>query len=341
MHGGCLLGRKFSADVLILGSGPAGYTAAIYAARGGRKTVLVSGSQPGGQLTMTTEVENYPGFAKPILGPTLMEEMALQAQHSGAQLVSDVIISAQLDGKLSLLQGQEGACYEAKALVVATGASANWLGLPSEETFRGFGVSACATCDGAFYRNQDILVVGGGSMAVEEAIYLSSLARKVYIAHRRDSFRAEKILIERLLARPNVEVLWNTVLDEIVGEQGILNPVVTGVVVSNVQTKVKQNLSLKGVFIAIGHTPNTALFKDTLSLDEKGYIQVSPGTTKTNIEGVFAAGDVMDSHYQQAVTAAGTGCMAALDALAFLDKTVFFLKRFFSFAFFFLLFVLC
>lgn len=305
-------------QLLVLGSGPAGLTAAIYAARAGRKPLLVRGMQPGGQLTITTDVENYPGFAEPIMGPWLMEQMEKQAEHVGTQLIYDHIQSVDLSKRPFTCIGESGDTYLADTLVIATGATAKWLGIPSEQTYSGFGVSACATCDGPFFKNQKVFVVGGGNSAVEEALYLSNIASHVTVIHRRESFRAEKILQDRLLAKPNVTVLWNSVLEEITGEQ---NPNrVTGVRISNVKTGDITTHPADGVFIAIGHAPNTELFKGQLEMDATGYLITAPDSTKTTIEGVYAAGDVQDSVYRQAVTAAGTGCMAALEAERFLNE---------------------
>jgi thioredoxin reductase (NADPH) len=299
--------------VLILGSGPAGYTAAIYAARANLKPMLVQGIQPGGQLTITTDVENYPGFADVIQGPWLMEQMQTQAEHVGTQLFFDTVVEVDLRRRPFLCIGDSGDRYEADALVIATGASARWLGLPSEESFRGGGVSACATCDGFFFRNKEVVVVGGGNTAVEEALYLTHHASKVTVIHRRDAFRAEKILQDRLARNPKVSVLWDHVVEEILGETAPA-PLVKAVRVRNVKTGATRELATDGVFIAIGHSPNTELFKGQLAMDSEGYIITKPDSTATDIDGVFAAGDVQDKIFRQAVTAAGTGCMAALEA---------------------------
>jgi thioredoxin reductase (NADPH) len=310
--------------VLILGSGPAGYTAAIYAARASLKPMLVQGIQPGGQLTITTDVENYPGFADVIQGPWLMEQMQKQAEHVGTQLFFDTIVEVKLDKRPFVCIGDSGDRYEADALIISTGATAKWLGLPTEESFRGGGVSACATCDGFFFRNKEVVVVGGGNTAVEEALYLTHHASKVTLVHRRDNFRAEKILQDRLFKNPKVTVLWDHALQEITGERTPA-PLVTGVRLKNVKTGVEQSLSTDGVFIAIGHSPNTELFKGKLAMDGEGYLVTRPDSTATDIEGVYAAGDVQDKIFRQAVTAAGTGCMAALEAekwLATLDARV-------------------
>ena len=299
--------------VLILGSGPAGYTAAIYAARANLKPMLVQGIQPGGQLTITTDVENYPGFADVIQGPWLMEQMQKQAEHVGTQLFFGTVVEVDLRRRPFVCLGDSGDRYEADALIVSTGASARWLGLPSEESFRGGGVSACATCDGFFFRNREVVVVGGGNTAVEEALYLTHHASRVTVIHRRDAFRAEKILQDRLARNPKVSVLWDHVVEEILGETEPA-PLVKAVRVKNVKTGATKELVTDGVFIAIGHSPNTELFKGQLAMDSEGYIITKPDSTATDIDGVFAAGDVQDKVFRQAVTAAGTGCMAALEA---------------------------
>jgi thioredoxin reductase (NADPH) len=300
------------APIIIIGSGPAGYTAAIYAARAMRKPLLIAGLQPGGQLTITTDVENYPGFAETIQGPWLMEQMRAQALHVGTEIVEDIIASVDLSKRPFRLVGDGGQIYTADAVIIATGAQAKWLGLPSEQKFQGFGVSACATCDGFFYRGKDVLVVGGGNTAVEEALYLTNFASKVTVVHRRDSFRAEKILQERLMAHPKVEIVWDSAVHEVVGTDEPLG--VTAVKLKNVKTGAITEKAVHGLFVAIGHAPATDIFKGQVKMRENGYIEVEPGTTKTNIPGVFAAGDVADETYRQAVTAAGLGCMAALEA---------------------------
>jgi thioredoxin reductase (NADPH) len=300
------------ARLIIVGSGPAGYTAAIYAARAMLKPMLIAGFEAGGQLMITTDVENYPGFADPIQGPWLMEQMRLQAEHVGADLVSDHIVQAELGQRPFRLTGDSGRVYTADALIVATGAKAQWLGEPSEEKFKGFGVSACATCDGFFFRNKNVVVVGGGNSAVEEALYLSHIAAKVTLVHRRDALRSERILQERLFARPNVELRWNSVIDEICGSENPLS--VESVRLKNIVTGALEEIPVDGVFVAIGHKPATELFLGQIELKANGYIQTAPDSTATNIEGVFAAGDVADDKYRQAVTAAGLGCMAALEA---------------------------
>lgn len=300
------------ARVMIVGSGPAGYTAAIYAARAMLEPVLVSGMQAGGQLMITTDVENYPGFADVIQGPWLMEQMRAQAEHMGTRMVSDHIARVDLSQRPFRLWGDGGETYSCDALIIATGAQAKWLGLPSEQAFQGFGVSACATCDGFFFRNKEVVVVGGGNTAVEEALYLANLASKVTLVHRRDSLRAEKVMQDRLFKHPKVEVVWNSEIAEICG--GTQPPNVTHVALRNLKTGTASELKADGVFIAIGHKPATELFAGQLAMNETGYLDVEPGTSRTNVEGVFAAGDVTDEHYRQAVTAAGMGCMAALDA---------------------------
>ena len=305
------------APVIIIGSGPAGYTAAIYAARALRKPMLISGLQPGGQLTITTDVENYPGFADVIQGPWLMEQMRAQAKHVGTEMVDDTIVKAELGQRPFKLTGDSGQIYLADTLIIATGAQAKWLGLPAEQKFQGFGVSACATCDGFFFRGKDVAVIGGGNSAVEEALYLANLARKVTVVHRRDTFKAERILQDRLFAHPSVEVVWDSALDDIVGGEDPLG--VTGIIIRNVKTGAREERAVDGVFVAIGHAPATELFKGQVDMKDNGYIKVKPGTTSTNITGVFAAGDVADDTYRQAVTAAGLGCMAALEADRFLS----------------------
>jgi thioredoxin reductase (NADPH) len=302
--------------VLILGSGPAGLTAAIYAARANLAPFVIAGMQPGGQMTITTDVENYPGFPDVIQGPWLMEQMQKQAEHVGTTFMHDLIVSIDLSKRPFRCVGDSGDVYYGDTLVVATGAQARWLGLPSEKQFQGFGVSACATCDGFFFRGKDVAVVGGGNTAVEEALYLTNHATKVTLIHRRDSLRAEKILQKRLFDHPKIKVIWDSAIDEVVGKS---NPNgVTGVRVRNLKNDAVSDLSIEGLFIAIGHTPNTELFKGVLDMDENGYLVTAADSTRTNIPGVFACGDVQDHVYRQAVTAAGTGCMAALEADRFL-----------------------
>ena len=304
--------------LLILGAGPAGYTAAIYAARAGLSPLVVAGMQPGGQLTITTEVENFPGFAQPIQGPWLMEQMREQAEHVGARIQHDLITAVDLSQRPFRCTGDSGDTYEAEALVIATGAQAKWLGIPGEKELSGFGVSACATCDGFFYRGKDVAVIGGGNSAVEEALYLANLARSVTLIHRRDTLRAERILQQRLFAKPNVTVLWNTVTEEVLAETGGRAPVARGLRLRDAKTGETREMAVDGVFVAIGHAPATALFKGQLEMDGEGYLVTAPDSTRTSLEGVFAAGDVQDRIYRQAVTAAGTGCMAALEAEKFL-----------------------
>ncbi len=304
------------AKVVIIGSGAAGYTAAIYSARAMLEPVLIEGLQPGGQMTITTDVENYPGFADVIQGPWLMEQMRAQAEHVGTQIVSDLIVKADLSKRPFTLTGDSGAVYTADAVIIATGASAKWLGLPSEEELKGFGVSACATCDGFFYRGKEVAVIGGGNTAVEEALFLTNFATKVTLVHRRDELRAEKIMQERLFKNPKITVLWDSVLEEILGEGEPKG--VTGVKIKNVKTGEVAELAADGVFIAIGHAPATELFADQLPTKAGGYLVTAPDSTATAIPGVFAAGDVTDHVYRQAVTAAGMGCMAALEAERFL-----------------------
>jgi thioredoxin reductase (NADPH) len=298
--------------LLILGSGPAGYTAAIYAARAMLKPLIIQGNQPGGQLTITTEVENFPGFAKAIQGPWLMEEMQAQALHVGTDIVMDHITRVDLGQRPFRLFGESGDTYSCDTLVICTGAQARWLGLPSEAAFQGHGVSACATCDGFFYKGREVIVVGGGNSAVEEALFLTKFAKRVTLIHRRDSVRAEKILQERLFKNPKVEVIWDTTIEEITGTQE--PKAVTGVRLKNVKTGIVSTRAVDGVFIAIGHAPATQLFVDQLPITPSGYLITKPDSTATAIPGVFAAGDVKDEVFRQAVTAAGMGCMAALEA---------------------------
>ncbi len=303
--------------VLIIGSGPAGYTAAIYAARAMLRPTLVAGLQQGGQLTITTDVENYPGFAEPIQGPWLMEQMLKQAEHVGANIVNDIIVSVDLSTRPFRAVGDGGTVYTADALVIATGAQAKWLGIPSEQKFSGYGVSACATCDGFFYRGRDVVVVGGGNSAVEEALYLSNIASHVTVVHRRDEFRGERILQERLFAKPNVKVIWNATVDEILGTTDGMTSV-NGVRLKSTLTGELSDLKTDGVFVAIGHAPAVELFKGKLKQKPNGYLWTEPGSTVTDVAGVFAAGDVADDIFRQAVTAAGLGCMAALEAEKYL-----------------------
>src|SRR5687768_5970093 len=305
-----------STRVAILGSGPAGLTAAIYAARAGLAPILIQGIQPGGQLTTTTDVENYPGFRSVIQGPWLMEEMQAQAEHVGTKMVWDHVSKVDLSRRPFVVSGDNGTEYHADTLVIATGAQAKWLNLPSEEHMKGRGASACATCDGFFYRGKKVAVIGGGNTAVEEAIYMTNHSQDVTLIHRRDSLRAEKILQDRLFANPHINIIWNAEVVEFLS--GGMPEALTGLQLKDTQTGALSTIDVEGAFVAIGHSPATELFRDQLQLDQDGYIQVEIGTTRTTIPGVFACGDVMDKIYRQAVTAAGTGCMAALDAEKFL-----------------------
>jgi thioredoxin reductase (NADPH) len=303
--------------MLIIGSGPAGFSAAIYGARAGMEPIVVQGLQPGGQLTITTDVENYPGFADVIQGPWLMQQMQAQAEHVGTRMMWDTIVSIDLStGSPYRAIGDSGDEYVGDVLVIATGAQAKWLGVPGEQELGGKGVSACATCDGFFYRGKKVTVIGGGNTAVEEALYLTHHATEVTLIHRRDSLRAEKILQDRLFAHPKIKVLWNKRVDHFVGDPMVGG--LTGLALTDTVTGEASTFACDGAFVAIGHAPATELFKGQLEIDDSGYIEVEPGTPKTNRPGVFACGDVMDPHYRQAVTAAGTGCMAALDAERFL-----------------------
>ncbi len=311
------MSNVISTRLLVLGSGPAGLTAAIYAARAGLSPVVVQGIQPGGQLTTTTDVENYPGFRDVIQGPWLMEEMQAQAEHVGTKFVWDHVAEVDLSRRPFVLKGDSGT-YHADTLVIATGAQAKWLGLPSEEHMKGKGASACATCDGFFYRGKKVAVIGGGNTAVEEALYMTNHSHDVTLIHRRDSFRAEKILQDRVFAHPNIKVMWDSEVAEFVG--GGMPEVLVGLDVRNVKTGAITRLDVDGAFVAIGHKPATELFAGQLELDADGYLSVQNGSTRTTIPGVFACGDVMDKIYRQAVTAAGTGCMAALDAEKFLAE---------------------
>lgn len=307
--------------ILIIGSGPAGYTAAIYAARANLKPLMIVGNQPGGQLTITTEVENYPGFADPIQGPWLMEQMQAQAKNVGTETIADMVREVDFSKRPFTAITEGGLTVTADTVVISTGAQARWLGLESEQKFQGLGVSACATCDGFFYREKEVAVIGGGNSAVEEALFLTNFCSKVTLVHRRDELRAEKIMQERLFKHPKVEIVWDHTLDEILGnEQGQDNPGVTGVRIKHAKTGETKDLSVDGVFIAIGHDPATKIFKDKVKMDDAGYIITTPDSTATNIPGVFAAGDVKDKIYRQAVTAAGMGCMAALEADRFLAE---------------------
>ena len=310
------MGESTHAKVVIIGSGPAGYTAAIYAARAMLEPTLIAGIQPGGQLTITTDVENYPGFADVIQGPWLMEQMQQQAEHVGTKLVADHVSKVDLARRPFQIECDLGDRYRADSIIIATGAQARWLELPSEQKFKGYGVSACATCDGFFYRGKDVLVIGGGNTAVEEALFLTNFASKVTVVHRRDSFRAEKILQERLFKNPRISVIWDTALEEVIGSENPLK--VKGVILRNVKTGALTERLTDGVFIAIGHTPASELFVGQVEMKPSGYIKTAPFSTATSVPGVFAAGDVTDDVYRQAVTAAGQGCMAALESERYL-----------------------
>ncbi len=304
------------AKVIIIGSGPAGYAAGIYAARAMLKPLLIEGIHPGGQMTTTTDVENYPGFADVIQGPWLMDQMRAQAEHVGTEIIRDHILEADVKRRPFSLKGDSGTVYTADTLIIATGAKARWLGLPSEERFKGYGVSACATCDGFFFRGKNVIVVGGGNTAVEEAIYLANIASHVTLVHRRGALRAEKILQERLFANPKIEVMWNAELHQVLGTDNPLS--VTGAMLKSTLTGETVTIPVDGIFIAIGHEPQSELFKGQVDMKPSGYILVKPHSTATNVPGVFAAGDVADDIYRQAVTAAGLGCMAALEAEKYL-----------------------
>ena len=309
--------KKEHAKVLIVGSGPAGYTAAIYAARAMLNPILVSGMEPGGQLTTTTDVENFPGFSSVIQGPWLMEEMRKQAEAVGTIFQNDVIKQVNFSNKPFELIGESDTIYTADSVIISTGAQARWLNLDSETKFRGFGVSACATCDGFFYKDKEVVVVGGGNAAVEEALFLTKFASLVTLIHRRDSLRAEKLLQQKILSHPKIKIVWNSAVKEVTGTE---NPKgVTGIVIENTKDKSISNLKTHGVFVAIGHDPATKIFKEQIEMDAEGYVITKPDSTETNIKGVFAAGDVKDKIYRQAVTAAGMGCMAALEAEKFLS----------------------
>lgn len=311
------MSQEIKTRVLIIGGGPAGYTAAIYAARANLNPLQVLGIQPGGQLMITTDVENYPGFQDAIQGPWLMEQMRNQAEHVGTQTVEDTIIKVNFSQAPFKCWGDSGNLYLADSVIICTGAQARWLGLESEEKFRGFGVSACATCDGFFFKGKNVAVVGGGNTAVEEAIFLTNHANHVTLIHRRDSLRAEKIAQDRLFRNPKISVIWDTAIEEIQGQEN--PPAVTSLKLKNLKTNQESNLDVDGVFIAIGHTPMSELFKGQLTMDEEGYLLVAPGSTATDIPGIFVAGDVQDKIYRQAVTAAGQGCMAAIEAEKFLN----------------------
>lgn len=304
--------------VLIIGSGAAGCTAAIYAARAGFDPIMVHGMQPGGQLTITTDVENYPGFADPVEGPWLMQQMEKQAENVGTKIIHDTITEVDLSQRPFTAKGDSGDEYVGDSLIIATGASARWLGLESEYKFQNFGVSACATCDGFFFKGKEVAVIGGGNSAVEEALFLSNICKKVTLIHRRDELRAEKVMQDRLFKKDNIEVLWDHVVEEFVGEDN--PPSLTGLRVKNVNSGEESRIEVEGAFVAIGHVPNTELFKDALEMHENGYLVTAPDSTATNVPGVYACGDVQDFIYRQAVTAAGTGCMAALEAEKFLAE---------------------
>lgn len=306
------------AKVIIIGSGPAGYTAAIYAARAMLQPMLIQGIEPGGQLTITTDVENYPGFADVIQGPWLMQQMQAQAEHVGTKMVSDHIVNVDLSNRPFKLTGDSGRTYTADTLIIATGAQARWIGLESEEKFKGFGVSACATCDGFFYKEKEVLVIGGGNTAVEEALFLTNFAKKVTLVHRRDELRAEKILQNRLFNHEKIDILWDTILEEVTGDENPLS--VTSATLKNVKTGETTEKPVHGIFVAIGHAPATQLFKGKLDMSPGNYILTKPDSTATNVEGVYASGDVTDEIYRQAVTAAGMGCMAALEAEKFIAE---------------------
>lgn len=316
--------ETFLTDILILGAGPAGYTAAIYAARANLKPILVTGLQPGGQLTITNEIENFPGFANPVQGPWLMEQMAEQAKNVGTVIHYDLITQCNLstpkkDDPYFTFHADSGNIYKARSAIIATGAQARWLGLEAETRLQGFGVSACATCDGFFYRGKKVAVIGGGNSAVEEALYLTHHADHVTLIHRRDSLKAEKIQQDRLFNNPKISILWNSVVEDILADGN--PPVVTGLALRDVVKNESYQIAVDGVFVAIGHTPNTKIFNNQIELDNEGYIITTPGTTKTSVPGIYAAGDVQDKHYRQAITAAGTGCMAALEAERFLASS--------------------
>jgi len=304
--------------VLIIGSGPAGYTAAVYTARASLAPTLVTGMEVGGQMSITTDVENYPGFADVIQGPWLMEQMHAQAEHVGTKMINDLIVDVDFTSRPFVCRGDSGDTYTADSVIISTGAQARWLGLETEQKFQGFGVSACATCDGFFYREKEVAVVGGGNTAVEEALYLTNHATRVTLIHRRDSLRSEKILADRLMAHDRIDVIWDTVVEEVLGDDDPLG--VTGLKLRNVKTDETSELPVHGLFIAIGHDPATALFRGKVDMDDEGYITTAPDSTRTSVPGVFAAGDVQDKTYRQAVTAAGTGCMAALEAEKFIAE---------------------
>ena len=304
--------KEFKTKVLIIGSGPAGYSAAVYTSRAMLKPIMVTGMEPGGQLTTTTDVENYPGFAKAIQGPWLMEEMKKQAENVGTEFVTDIIGDVDFSKRPFVCKGQNGNTFVSDTVIISTGAQARWLGIENEESFKGFGVSSCATCDGFFYKGKEVAVVGGGNAAVEEAIYLSGIASKVYLIHRRDELRAEKMLQEKIFKNKKIEIIWNTVVEKVNGTDNPKN--LESITIKNVKDNLTKELKIHGFFVAIGHNPATNIFKNQIKMDDEGYIITNPDSTATNIEGVFAAGDVKDKIYRQAITAAGMGCMAALEA---------------------------
>jgi len=304
--------KEFKTKVLIIGSGPAGYSAAVYTSRAMLKPIMVTGMEPGGQLTTTTDVENYPGFAKAIQGPWLMEEMKKQAENVGTEFVTDIISDVDFSKRPFVCKGQNGNTFVSDTVIISTGAQARWLGIENEESFKGFGVSSCATCDGFFYKGKEVAVVGGGNAAVEEAIYLSGIASKVYLIHRRDELRAEKMLQEKIFKNKKIEIIWNTVVEKVNGTDNPKN--LESITIKNVKDNLTKELKIHGFFVAIGHNPATSIFKNQIKMDDEGYIITNPDSTATNIEGVFAAGDVKDKIFRQAITAAGMGCMAALEA---------------------------
>ena len=304
--------KEFKTKVLIIGSGPAGYSAAVYTSRAMLKPIMVTGMEPGGQLTTTTDVENYPGFAKAIQGPWLMEEMKKQAENVGTEFVTDIISDVDFSKRPFVCKGQNGNTFISDTVIISTGAQARWLGIENEESFKGFGVSSCATCDGFFYKGKEVAVVGGGNAAVEEAIYLSGIASKVYLIHRRNELRAEKMLQEKIFKNKKIEIIWNTVVEKVNGTDNPKN--LESITIKNVKDNLTKELKIHGFFVAIGHNPATSIFKNQIKMDDEGYIITNPDSTATNIEGVFAAGDVKDKIFRQAITAAGMGCMAALEA---------------------------
>ncbi len=310
------MSEKYNSKVLVIGSGPAGYTAAIYAARANLEPIMVSGMEPGGQLTITTEVENYPGFAKPIEGPWLMEQMKEQAENVGTKIISDMITEVDFTSRPFICKGESGNEYISETVIICTGAKARWLGIENEEKFRGLGISACATCDGFFFRNKEVAVVGGGNSAVEEALFLTNFCSKVTLIHRRDELRAERIMQERLFENEKIEIIWDSVIEEYIGNLPDSGKTagLTGLKIKNVKTGKISEINVEGLFIAIGHDPATSIFKGKLDMDDEGYIITAPDSTLTSVNGVYAAGDVKDKTYRQAITAAGMGCMAALEA---------------------------